>query len=43
VELVNYKGIQTSRTSGDAGVRFNDFGKLFQLLNLLETLTAFLR
>jgi copper chaperone CopZ len=43
VELVDYKGIQTSRTSGDAGVRSNDFGKLFQLLNLLETLTAFLR
>ncbi len=43
VELVDYKGIQTARTSGDAGVRSNDFGKIFQLINLLETLTSFVR
>lgn len=43
VELIEYKGIQAARTSGDAGVRSNDFGKIFQLINLLESLTSLAR
>lgn len=43
VEIVDYKGLQTARTSGDAGVSESDFGRIFQLVNLLQSLSSFIK
>ena len=43
VEIVDYKGLQAARTSGDAGVSSNDFGRIFQLINLLQSLTFYIK
>lgn len=43
VEIVEYKGLQAARTSGDAGVSESDFGRIFQLANLLQSLSSFVK
>lgn len=40
VEVINYKGLQGGVSSSpQADVASNDFGRIFQLLNLLQTVT----
>lgn len=43
VEILDYKGLQTRSQSSDAGVSTNDFNKVFQLLNLVQSISGFVR
>lgn len=43
VEILDYKGLQSRATSTDAGVRSNEFDKVFQLINLVQSISGFIR
>lgn len=43
VEVINFKGLQSSARSGGADVRENNFGRVFQFLNLLQSVAQMIR
>ncbi len=43
VEVLNFKGLQSSGKGGGADVKENNFGRVFQLLNLLQSVAQMIK